>query len=101
MSEGPSIDDYRGEFWRQAKVASNDLHWLGSSGPTIRRSEWSTVIAFSSSTAPSAAKPITRCLIELGETIWTADGRKLRVLDVVPVEEEDSPFVGFLKVESA
>lgn len=37
-------------------------------------------------------------LIEPGETIWTADGRALRMLSVVPVEEEDSPFVGFLKV---
>lgn len=35
-------------------------------------------------------------LIEPGETIWTGDGRKLSVVDVVPVEEEDSPFVGFL-----
>jgi hypothetical protein len=35
------------------------------------------------------------------ETIWTGDGRKLRVLDVVPVEEEDAPFIGFLKVEAA
>ena len=26
MSEGPSIGDYSREFWRQAKVASNDLH---------------------------------------------------------------------------
>jgi hypothetical protein len=33
-------------------------------------------------------------LIEAGETIWTGDGRKLRVLDAVPVEEMGSPFVG-------
>ena len=26
-------------------------------------------------------------------------GKRLRVLDVVPIEEEDSPFTGFLKVE--
>jgi hypothetical protein len=38
-------------------------------------------------------------LIAPGETIWTGDGRKLRVVDLVPVEEEDSPFTGFLKVE--
>jgi hypothetical protein len=38
-------------------------------------------------------------LIEPGEIIWTGDGRKLRVVDVVPVEEDDSPFVGFLRVE--
>jgi hypothetical protein len=40
-------------------------------------------------------------LIDAGETIWTGDGRKLRVVDVVPVEEEDSPFVGLLRVEIA
>ena len=28
-------------------------------------------------------------MIEAGETIWTGDGRKLRVVDVVPVMEED------------
>jgi hypothetical protein len=26
-------------------------------------------------------------------------GRKVRVVDVIPVEEEDSPFVGLLRVE--
>ncbi len=40
-------------------------------------------------------------LIEPGETIWTGDGRKLRVLDVVPVDEGGSPFVGLLKVGAA
>jgi hypothetical protein len=40
-------------------------------------------------------------LIEVGDIIWVDDCRKLRVFDVVSVEEEDSPFVGFLKVESA
>jgi hypothetical protein len=39
--------------------------------------------------------------IEPGEIIWTGDGRKRRVVDVVPVEEDDSPFVGFLRVEPA
>jgi hypothetical protein len=38
-------------------------------------------------------------MIQPGETIWTGDGRKLRVLDLVPVEESDSPYVGLLKVE--
>lgn len=38
--------------------------------------------------------------IKPGETIWTGDGRKLRVLDVVPVDEQDSPYVGLLKVEA-
>jgi hypothetical protein len=40
-------------------------------------------------------------LIEPGELIHTGDGRKLRVVDVVPVDEEDSPFVGLLRVEAA
>jgi hypothetical protein len=38
-------------------------------------------------------------LIESGDIIWAGDRRKLRVVAVVPVEEEDSPFIGFLKVE--
>jgi hypothetical protein len=29
--------------------------------------------------------------IEPNETIWTGDGRKLRVLDVVPVDDSESP----------
>jgi len=37
--------------------------------------------------------------IQPGETIWTGDRRRLRVLDVVPVEEEESPYVGLLRVE--
>ena len=28
-------------------------------------------------------------------------GNTVRVLDIVPVEEEDSPFVGLLRVEAA
>jgi len=35
------------------------------------------------------------------ETIITGAGRKLRVLLVVPVEEDDSPYVGLLMVEAA
>jgi hypothetical protein len=33
--------------------------------------------------------------------IVAGDGRRLRVLDVVPFEEDDSPFVGLLQVEAA
>jgi hypothetical protein len=40
-------------------------------------------------------------LIKPGETIWTGDGRKLHVLDVIPVNEEDSAYCGLLKVEAA
>ena len=38
-------------------------------------------------------------LIEAGELIHTGDGRKLRVVDIVGLEEEDSPYVGLLHVE--
>lgn len=40
-------------------------------------------------------------LVKPGETIITGAGRKLRVLSVVPVEEEDSPYVGLLQVEDS
>ena len=40
-------------------------------------------------------------LIQPGETIRASDGRKLRVLDVVPAEENPSEFVGMLTVEAA
>jgi hypothetical protein len=40
-------------------------------------------------------------LVKPGETIFLGPGRKLRVVDLVPVEEEDSPYAGFLKVETA
>jgi hypothetical protein len=41
-------------------------------------------------------------LIKPGEEILLGNGRRLRVLDVVPFEEEDeSPFVGLLQVEGA
>jgi hypothetical protein len=39
--------------------------------------------------------------INPGEMIHFDAGKKLRVLDVVPVEEEDSPFTSFLEVEPA
>jgi hypothetical protein len=38
-------------------------------------------------------------MIQPGETIRTGDGRKLHMLDVVRVEEVDSPHVGLLHVE--
>jgi hypothetical protein len=40
-------------------------------------------------------------MIQPGGPIWTGDGRKLRVVDVVPVEEEDSLYVGLLRVKAA
>jgi hypothetical protein len=39
--------------------------------------------------------------IKPDETIWTGDGRELRVLDVVPIEEADSPYCGLLRVRAA
>jgi len=36
-----------------------------------------------------------------GDEIFVGPGKRLKVLDVVPVEEEDSPYRGLLKVEAA
>jgi len=38
--------------------------------------------------------------IQAGETILVGSGRKLRVLDAVPVDEPDSEYVGLLKVQA-
>ena len=38
--------------------------------------------------------------VKAGETIHLGNGRELRVVDVVPIAEEGSPFVGLLKVEA-
>ncbi len=40
-------------------------------------------------------------LVETGETIVLGAGRRVRVVDVIPVDDEDSPFVGMLRVEPA
>jgi hypothetical protein len=50
---------------------------------------------------PTRATLTTRSASRRATSFWADDRRKLRVFDVVSVEEEDSPFVGFLKVESA
>jgi hypothetical protein len=39
--------------------------------------------------------------IKPGEIVHVGAGERLRVLDVVPVEEEDSPYVGLLRLEPA
>jgi hypothetical protein len=36
--------------------------------------------------------------VEAGEEIVTGDGRRLRVLELVDVSEEDSPYAGLLTV---
>jgi hypothetical protein len=36
-----------------------------------------------------------------GDTIYLSADKTLRALDVVPVEEEDSPYAGLLTVEAA
>lgn len=36
-----------------------------------------------------------------GDEIFLGAGKRLRVLDVVPVEEEGSPYAALLKVEAA
>jgi hypothetical protein len=38
-------------------------------------------------------------MIKPGEVVYLGDGQELRVLDVLPVEETDSPYIGLLKVE--
>jgi hypothetical protein len=48
-----------------------------------------------------AGEAVYAVMIRPGEKILTGDGRKLRVVDLVPVEEEGSPYVGFLRVETA
>ncbi len=40
-------------------------------------------------------------LVKPGETIILGSGRRVRVVDVIDVEEEGSPYVGMLKVEAA
>jgi hypothetical protein len=41
-------------------------------------------------------------MIKPGEEVLVGSGRRLLVLDVVPFDEDDeSPFVGLLKVEAA
>jgi hypothetical protein len=39
--------------------------------------------------------------IEAGEIIWTGDGRKLRVIAVVPTDEDSAEYTGLLSVEAA
>jgi len=40
-------------------------------------------------------------MIRAGEEILVGGGRRFRVLDLMPVEEENSAYVGFLQVEAA
>ena len=40
-------------------------------------------------------------MIKPGEEIIAGDNQRFRVLDVVPFEDEESPFVGLLQVEVA
>jgi len=49
------------------------------------------------SEAGEAAYALT---IQAGDLIWVSQpNRQLRVVDLVPVEEEESEYTGFLKVE--
>jgi hypothetical protein len=52
-------------------------------------------------TARVQATRITPSRSSRTEIIWTGDGRKLSVLDLVPVEQEAFEYVGFLKVQPA
>jgi hypothetical protein len=41
-------------------------------------------------------------MVKVGELLFFGGGRKFRVIDVVPFDEEDeSPFVGLLRAEAA
>jgi hypothetical protein len=40
-------------------------------------------------------------LVKIGEEILVGNDRRFRVLDVVPIEDEESPLVGLLQVEAA
>lgn len=40
-------------------------------------------------------------MIQPGEEILVGNGRRFRVLDLIPVENEGSPYVGLLQVEAA
>jgi hypothetical protein len=40
-------------------------------------------------------------MVKVGELLFFGGGRQFRVLDVVPIDDEDSPFVGLLQVEAA
>jgi hypothetical protein len=42
-----------------------------------------------------------RAVIHPGEEILVGNGRRFRVLGVVPFDDEDSPLVGMLQVEAA
>jgi hypothetical protein len=39
--------------------------------------------------------------VKSGEEILVGNGRRFRVLELVPFEEDESPFVGLLQVEAA
>jgi hypothetical protein len=41
-------------------------------------------------------------MVKIGEELFFGGGRRFRVVDVVPFDEEDeSPFMGLLKFEAA
>jgi hypothetical protein len=40
-------------------------------------------------------------MIHIGDEIHLGAGHRFRVIDVVPIEDEDSPVVGLLHVEAA
>lgn len=40
-------------------------------------------------------------MVKVGEELFFGGGRKFRVVDLVPIEDEDSPFIALLQVEAA
>jgi hypothetical protein len=65
----------------------------------LRHLQVSEQAARSPNTATTPAEAAHAQQINAGETIYVGNGRELHVLDLVPVEEEDSPYVGLLRME--
>jgi hypothetical protein len=70
----------------------------------LTTTEGGRVVPVTSSTTRTAAKPGDAAYadnVNPGDELMLGPGKFVRVLDVVPVDEEGSRYVGFLKVEPA
>jgi hypothetical protein len=91
----------RASLLGSVKVASNDLHLARLVRPHDQ--EVGVVYRYRLFELDGAECGEAHCavLIQPGETIVIGAGRKVRIIDVAPVEKEDSRFVGVLMVEPA